>query len=373
MATPLLDYSFARPNPSDIVAAGYKGVLRYLSPNAGKNLTTDERDALRAEGLAIGLVWEWYAQRALEGHDSGVQDAQTALTQANALGVPAEVPIFFAVDWDATEAQQVNIDDYLNGAKTILGDRVGIYGGYYPVKRALDNGIVKMAWQTYAWSGDQWDERAQLRQTLNGQWDGQVDIDEDEQGTVGLWAVDTEIVVASAPAISQQLDQGTHPYTIKASDTFWGLEEANGWTHGILQNLNPGAVPTELGIGKVITVPGSGTPVATPAPTTSQYEIRSGDTFWGLEQANNWTHGTLQGLNPGIVATQLAIGQTINIPASNDNAPAQHTYGTYTIQDGDTFWGLSATHAAWTVNVLEQLNPGIDPTKLQIGESINTP
>jgi hypothetical protein len=57
----------------------------------------------------------------------------------------------------------------LSGAGSILGkDHVGIYGGYYPVKRALDAGVCKYAWQTYAWSGGQWDPRAHIRQNKNG-------------------------------------------------------------------------------------------------------------------------------------------------------------------------------------------------------------
>lgn len=375
MAVPLLDYSFARPKPSDIVAAGYKGVLRYLSPNAGKNLTADERDGLRAAGLAIGLVWEWYARRGAEGHDAGVQDAQAALTQANALGYPSDLPIFFAIDWDATEGDQAAINDYLNGAKSVIGDRVGIYGGYYPLKRAFDAGIVKWGWQTYAWSGGQWDDRAQIRQTLNGQWGGSVDFDEDEQNLAGLWTASAPVTPAPAPAPLPAPAQGTHQYTIKSGDTFWGLEQANGWTHGTLQNLNPNAVPTQLAIGQQITVPGSGTPAPAPAPTSAHYSIKSGDTFWGLETANGWAHGTLQGLNPGVVPTQLAIGQSINIPSTGSGTPeqpAQHTYGHHTIVSGDTFWGLEATNG-WAHGTLEQLNPGVVPTALQIGQVINTP
>lgn len=369
----ILDYSFARPDPAQIKAQGFQGVMRYLSPNAGKNLTAPERDALRAQGLAIGLVWEWYAQRALEGHDAGVQDGQAALVQANALGVPADVAIFFAVDWDATPEQQQAINDYLTGAKTSLGDRVGEYGGFYPVSRALDAGVIKYAWQTYAWSGGQWDNRAQLRQELNGQWGGSVDFDEDVAGTAGLWVASNPVAsepvqpVSTPPAPAQ-----THQYVIKAGDTFWGLEQVNGWSHGILQNLNPGVDPTKLQISEQITVPGAGTPTPQPAPTGAKHTIQSGDTFWGLEQANGWQHGTLQGLNPGVVATALQVGQQINIPGDAGNAPQQHTYGKYTIKGGDTFWGIEAA-MGWSHGVLQQLNPGANPLTLQIGEIINTP
>jgi LysM repeat protein len=42
---------------------------------------------------------------------------------------------------------------------------------------------------------------------------------------------------------------------------------------------------------------------------------------------------------------------------------------TYTVQSGDTF-GAIATKTGTTVARLEQLNPGVDPTTLRIGEKI---
>jgi hypothetical protein len=45
-----IDYSYGRPRPSAIAAAGYSFVCRYLSGNPAKNLTAAEADALRAPG-----------------------------------------------------------------------------------------------------------------------------------------------------------------------------------------------------------------------------------------------------------------------------------------------------------------------------------
>ena len=44
------------------------------------------------------------ADAALGGNARGVSDGREALAQANALGVPASLPIFFAVDFDASAA-----------------------------------------------------------------------------------------------------------------------------------------------------------------------------------------------------------------------------------------------------------------------------
>lgn len=114
---------------------------------------------------------------------------------------------------------------------------------------------------------------------------------------------------APAPA-SIPTPSGATYYTIASGDTFWGLEETNGWPHGTLQQLNPGLNPTDLQIGQRIAIPG-----AASGPTlASSYVVKAGDTFWSLETLQGWAHGTLQGLNPHVLATDLQIGETINIP-----------------------------------------------------------
>ena len=63
----VVDFSFARPNPKDIKAKGYVGVMRYLSSNASKRISASEVKDLQANGLAIGLVWEDTAKAPLKG------------------------------------------------------------------------------------------------------------------------------------------------------------------------------------------------------------------------------------------------------------------------------------------------------------------
>lgn len=43
------------------------------------------------------------------------------------------------------------------------------------------------------------------------------------------------------------------------------------------------------------------------------YKIQKGDTFWGIEEEKGIKHGTLQKLNPSVNPTSLNIGQTIRI------------------------------------------------------------
>lgn len=162
---PGVDYAWSHPGGAALKAAGQRFAARYLSTDTSKNLTKAEAADLAAHGIASVVVWETTAKRALAGKTAGATDAKTASALAAACGMPGDRPIYFAVDFDATPTQQTAINAYLDGAASVIGRaRVGIYGGYYPVKRALDADKATWAWQTIAWSGGQWDARAHIRQ-----------------------------------------------------------------------------------------------------------------------------------------------------------------------------------------------------------------
>lgn len=172
-AIPGVDYAWSHPGGKALQAAKKRFACRYLSKDATKNLTRPEADDLAEHDVSCVVVWETVANRALGGRAAGISDAHAALTQATAAGMPSGRPIFFAVDWNATEAQQAAIDAYFGGVISVLGlARTGGYGGYWVIKRLFDAGLITFGWQTIAWSGGLWDERAQIRQgsqkTING-------------------------------------------------------------------------------------------------------------------------------------------------------------------------------------------------------------
>jgi len=184
-----VDYAWSHPSPAALHAAGVTFACRYLSTDKSKSLTLTEAKALAAAGISSVVVWETTANRMLGGKAAGVADAKDAAAQATACGMPASRPIYFAADWDATETQQTQINAYLDGAASVLGrSRVGIYGGYYPVKRAMDAGKATWAWQTIAWSGGQWDPRAHIRQGAQKSIGGvSCDLDTSMKADFGQW------------------------------------------------------------------------------------------------------------------------------------------------------------------------------------------
>lgn len=174
-----VDYAWGRPGPAALKAAGKEFVIRYLSRDTtGKNLTLSEAAQMTNAGLWVAVVWETSTDRMLGGRAAGVIDAQLADQQARSCGMPEGRPIYFACDFDAAPSQQTLINAYLDGAASVIGlPRVGMYGGYGPIKRALDVGKITYAWQTYAWSAGKWDPRIHVQQYSNGHLINGVDTD----------------------------------------------------------------------------------------------------------------------------------------------------------------------------------------------------
>ncbi len=188
-----LDYAWGRPSPSGLRAQGFQFVSRYLSwlPN-GKIIDIAERDQLLLAGLDISLNWEFAAGDQLKGGTTGAEHAREAVRQAKALGYPPGSTIYYSSDTDVTRAQwDGSVKAYQLAARAVTnggGYRFGIYGGYNVIKWSFDEGVTQDGWQTFAWSGGHWDNRAHVRQTKNGVIVLGVDCDLDETtGPVTFW------------------------------------------------------------------------------------------------------------------------------------------------------------------------------------------
>lgn len=162
-----IDYEYGQGVSADqIKKAGKSFVCRYLSGtvNPSKDINKKELDNLLHAGLAVVVVWETSNQRASEGAAAGHTDAETAEAQVKALGIGG-IPIYFSGDWDFAAGQQGNIDAYLGACAAVIGKaRVGLYSGYWPMKRAFEAGKITYGWQTTSWSGKNRESRAHIQQ-----------------------------------------------------------------------------------------------------------------------------------------------------------------------------------------------------------------
>lgn len=104
--------------------------------------------------------------------------------------------------------------------------------------------------------------------------------------------------------------------------------------------------------------------VVVEADAFGMYEIRKGDTLWGLSVALDVPVKELEKLNPKIDASALKIGSKIKVK--------EVSVSSYTIAKGDTLWEI-ATKFNTTVAKLEELNKGVQAKALQVGAKIAVP
>lgn len=186
-----VDYAFP-PHPSiaALKAAGATFACRYLGGSVDKDLSRAEADALHVAGIATVSNWESTTGAARGGRSQGIADARSAVTQHAAAGGPPDRPIYFSVDWDVQPSELATVAAYFQGVASILGlARTGAYGGKRVITYLLDHGLITWAWQTYAWSGGQWDPRVHIRQIQNGVVIGGADTDLDQSmvADFGQW------------------------------------------------------------------------------------------------------------------------------------------------------------------------------------------
>lgn len=341
-----VDYSWARPGGATLKNAGKAFAVRYLYPDGqgGKGLDVSELQDLQANGIEVPVVYESYAARAKEGRAAGVADAKTAQQALEAVGLPTGMPIYFAVDYDAPESDQGAIDEYLRGCADVIGfDRVGVYAGYWVVKRCAENKTAKWLWQTYAWSGGNWFPGNHLEQYRNGQdLNGAVDFNRSKQDNYGQPSKFGGATPAPTPSPTPTPNpQPGGTYTVVKNDTLSGIGAKTGTSWPQIADLNHIPPPYTIYPGQVLRLPGG----PTPPPASNTYTVVQNDTLSGIAARYNTSWQTLQSMNGLADPNKIYPGQVLKVPGTGAAHPATPTY---TVVRDDTLTGIgSKTGVDW--------------------------
>jgi hypothetical protein len=234
-----VDYSYARPSPVKLHAAGKLFACRYLSVSnsqtVGKILTRAEANALIDAGLAVVSNFEYQAGDARGGFSAGARYAVVAEQQARAAGMPPDRPIYFSVDWDASLSDLTGpVAAYFQGIASVLGvKRTGAYGGCKTIDFLFDHKLITWGWQTYAWSGGRWDARAHIQQYRNGVnvAGGDCDLDRAMTADYGQWGQDMPLSDADIDRIVDKVISG-----LTADKEFLAAVGKATWTADVIDN-----------------------------------------------------------------------------------------------------------------------------------------
>ena len=181
-----------------LVNGGYTFVARYLGGNYA--LTATEKTIITNGGLYIVSVWESGSPTNSSYFTvlKGISDAQDAINAAQAIGQPAGTPIYFAVDYDASDSDvSGSIRNYLQAVKSVFIDQgypyaLGLYGSgavltYFQNTFTYTWLAGATGWRgssTYTgWALLQYDNNTPL-----GSGSGSITIDKDDSnGAAGGW------------------------------------------------------------------------------------------------------------------------------------------------------------------------------------------
>ncbi|MBU3706322.1 MAG: DUF1906 domain-containing protein [Mycobacterium sp.] len=213
----LIDYAMRQIPAADIRAAGYAGVINYVSTSrpgsnfGAKPITRPYAESLTAAGLVIVSNFQYGKPGGTapsdytRGFAGGVADAKTAWSIHTAAGGGQSAPIFFSVDEDISRDTWNTVAlQWFRGINSVLGvQRTGVYGGIDVCQWAMADGVIgisgtpgrRWAWQTKAWSGNRVHPAAVLYQRIvatasnPGPIVGGVEVDVNDvlAGDVGQW------------------------------------------------------------------------------------------------------------------------------------------------------------------------------------------
>jgi hypothetical protein len=148
-----LDYSDTRPGGALLKAHNVQAVGRYLATDS-RGITAAEYADLQAYGIGLWVVFESQTRdlsvSMLNGYAKGVSDAQRALAQIVAQGLPPDSPIYWAADFDIAPGTDrvAAAESYVDGWNTVIpAGRRGGYGGLWFLDYIHGRGKVDFLWE----------------------------------------------------------------------------------------------------------------------------------------------------------------------------------------------------------------------------------
>ncbi len=175
--------------------AGYAFCGRYLA-HAESPLTLAEADDIAYGGMYLVSIYErgFPTKASYFTGGQGQRDAATALAAARACRQPTGTPIYFTVDFDATQEDAAGaITAYFQMVHAALrpaGYLVGVYGSSLVLKQLQADGVAEKFWHAFphGWGSGVSFAAPDLLQTSNDSTALGVSVDTDESyGNAGGW------------------------------------------------------------------------------------------------------------------------------------------------------------------------------------------
>lgn len=148
--------------------------------------------------------------------------------------------------------------------------------------------------------------------------------------------------------------------TMKAGDTLWSIAQAHGVTVSDLMEWNPGLTPSSIPVGTVIKVAAD-----SDHPSSAYFHtVKAGETFYSIANLyEDVTVDDLYMLNPLVDPLNMNVGTELRI--RSDEHSEFHI-----VKAGDTLYSIANLYEGLLLRDLYAMNPGIDPSNLQIESAV---
>ena len=181
-------------------------------------------------------------------------------------------------------------------------------------------------------------------------------------------------VVASNVSTQSGATAANGYYTVKAGDTLYGISRKFGMSLSQLVSVNGISASSLIVPGQTLRVAGgetTSTVVKTTATTSrtsgGNYLVQPGDTLYSIARRSGMSLNSLLTLNGLSQSSVIYPGQSLTISQSDSRVATKSSYtakplasgvstsGTYTVQAGDTLYGI-ARRSGMSLNTLLSLN-----------------
>ena len=150
-------------------------------------------------------------------------------------------------------------------------------------------------------------------------------------------------------------------YTVKAGDSLWGISQTYGTTVNNLKQIN-NLSSNVIYVGQVLKLKqqSNSTSNQTPQLTTDTYTVQSGDTLWGIANTHDTTVNNLKQIND-LTSDTIYVGQVLKLKQRSttqqeSSQPSQsNSSDFYTVKAGDSLWKIAMGNDL-TVSHLKQMN-----------------
>ena len=195
-------------------------------------------------------------------------------------------------------------------------------------------------------------------------------------------------VVASNVSTQSGATAANGYYTVKAGDTLYGISRKFGMSLSQLVSVNGISASSLIVPGQILRVAGGET-ISTVVKTTAttsrtsggNYLVQPGDTLYSIARRSGMSLNSLLTLNGLSQSSVIYPGQSLTISQSDSRVATKSSYtakplvsgvstsGTYTVQAGDTLYGI-ARRSGMSLNTLLSLNGLSQSSVIRPGQTL---